>query len=111
MLSVSKGSLRHLDDLIVGGFGQYNPGATITVKQCQVGGFRNRWGERFLVLNTGIVAGMSGGPVVTPNGKVAGIAVTGAGREHELEDGDFEHGAIPIELLTAQRNAFALTQP
>ncbi len=90
--------LKALDNIFAFGFANYNPGNSLDVKNCQVSGFYKRNGERRIRINTGIIAGMSGGPVTLPNGKVIGVAATGADWEKEVDESK-EHGVIPIELL------------
>lgn len=94
----SADSLKHLDQLIVAGFPDYGIGDILTVRSSQVSSLIRRFGESRIRLNTGIVAGMSGGPVVHPNGDVVGIAVTGADWEGNMER-EADHGAIPIDVL------------
>lgn len=91
--------LKSLDSIYAIGFANYNIGNSLDIKSCQVSGFYKRSAERRIRINTGIIAGMSGGPVTTPNGSVIGIAVTGADREEDVDDSSKEHGVIPIELL------------
>jgi len=92
-------SLKPLSQLVAVGYANYNPGHSPDIKPCQISGFFKRKGERRIRVNTGIIAGMSGGPVTLPSGRVIGIAVTGADNESAVEDPSVEHGVIPIELL------------
>lgn len=89
-----------LDPLTVCGFGGYNEGDTLNIKPVVVSGFRRKRGlpEPRLLLNSGIVAGMSGGPVLNARHEVVGLAVTGAGREDEVDRAD-EHGVVPIATI------------
>jgi len=52
----------------------------------------------WLLINAGIVAGNSGGPVVDDRSKVIGIAVTGADHWQNVEDTE-NHGVVPIDAL------------
>ncbi|WPB81159.1 reverse transcriptase domain-containing protein [Archangium violaceum] len=92
-------ALKALDDLFVIGFANYNFGDSPEVKQCKVSGFGKKFGERRIKINTGIISGMSGGPVTLPDGSVIGVAVTGADYAGNVDESSVVHGVVPVELL------------
>ena len=61
-------------------------------------GFRPTHGVRRLLVNAAIVSGNSGGPVLSTNNKVVGIAVTGADCTENVGSTE-NHGVIPIDAL------------
>jgi S1-C subfamily serine protease len=68
--------LMHMSEVVVAGFPEHSPGATISVKQAKVSSFKPKHGVSSFQLDSGITKGNSGGPVVTPDGHVVGVAVT-----------------------------------
>lgn len=92
------GALRQMDHLMVAGHPNYRLGDTPVVVPGLVVGFRPVSGIRRILTNAAIVAGCSGGPAIGADGRVVGVAVTGADsftRANETED----HGVIPIDAL------------
>jgi S1-C subfamily serine protease len=91
-----------LDQVYVAGFPKYGLGDKATIKQCAIANRRVRHAVQEIVLTTGIVSGMSGGPLVSSSGRVIGVAAKGAdasvGHNEELAD---VHAAIAIEQLHA----------
>lgn len=85
--------------MAVAGFPNFRYGDSGIIVPGLVVGFRPVSGVRRLLTNAGIVAGMSGGPVLSNNHTVIGIAVTGANRM-ETVTGTEDHGVIPIEALS-----------
>ena len=92
------GALRQMDHLLVAGHPNYRLGDTPVVVPGLVVGFRPVSGIRRILTNAAIVAGCSGGPAIGADGRVVGVAVTGADsftRASETED----HGVIPIDAI------------
>jgi retron-type reverse transcriptase len=94
--------LKQLDDLYACGFPSYGYGDLITIRHCQVASIGKRFGVPRIMLNTGIIKGMSGGPVMLPNGQVVGIAITGSDHAGDVDVGGpkaQDNGAISIDAL------------
>jgi hypothetical protein len=84
--------------LLVAGYPNYRLGDSGHVAPGLVTGFRTVSGIRRILTNAAIVAGNSGGPVIGADGKVVGVAVTGAERP-DLTLLTENHGIIPIDAL------------
>ena len=90
--------LAQMDHLLVAGHPNYRQGDSPLVAPGIVVGFRPASGIRRILTNAAIVAGGSGGPVLDREGKVVGVAVTGA--ESLGEVGDTEDlGIVPIDAM------------
>ena len=86
------------DSVAVIGFPNYRLGDSGVINVGQISGFRTVSAIRRLLVNTSIVAGNSGGPVLNSNGAVIGVAVTGADRMENVPNTE-NHGVVPIDAL------------
>jgi S1-C subfamily serine protease len=87
-----------MDHILVAGFPNFRSGDSGLITPGIVTGFRVVSAIRRILTNAPIIAGNSGGPVLGADGKVIGVAVTGAentSTAHETEN----HGVIPIDAL------------
>ncbi|MGJ4748147.1 reverse transcriptase domain-containing protein [Leptospira sp. SA-E8] len=80
------------------GFPNYRLGDTGIDMPIVITGSRMVSGVERILVNTGIVAGNSGGPILDGNGHVVGVAVTGAENHGELDSTE-NHSFIPIKYL------------
>ena len=82
----------------IAGFPSYQFGDLCTINEAKVSSVRRKpFGLRIL-LDSGIYGGMSGGPVLSEDNEITGVAVTGADRP--TEDPDTENfGVVPISEL------------
>lgn len=94
----SADDLHQMDHIAVAGFPNYRLGDTGILSPGLVIGFRPTHGVRRLLVNAAIVSGNSGGPVLSTNNKVVGIAVTGADCTENVGSTE-NHGVIPIDAL------------
>lgn len=92
-------NLRPMDHLLVAGFPNYRLGDSGLVSPGLVSGFRTVSGIRRILTNTPIIAGNSGGPVVGADGRVIGVAVTGADAPEAAHTTE-NHGIVPIDALS-----------
>lgn len=90
--------IKLFDSILLVGFPNYNLGDTGIFKYGKICGSRMKSAVKRFLIDTSIIAGNSGGPVMNQNLEVIGVAVTGADR---MEDADRteEHGVIPINAL------------
>lgn len=86
------------DHIAVAGFPNHNFGDTGIFSPGLVVGFRVVSSIRRFLLNTPLIGGNSGGPVVSKNSKVIGVAVTGADKMENANETE-NHGVIPISAL------------
>ena len=91
-------SVKQGDRLILSGFPNYRIHDTDYRTEARVAGFRIVTMQRWILINGPIVAGNSGGPVLNQNGKVIGIAATGADSMDDAHKTE-HHGVIPITVL------------
>lgn len=77
-------SVNQGDRLTLAGFPNYRFGDTPYITEGRVAGFRTITAQRWILLSTPIIAGNSGGPVLDSNGRVVGIAATGADNMESL---------------------------
>lgn len=99
--SLRKGASNDLverSSVCLAGFPNYSPGASGWISNGTVTGFRPVSTVRRILINTPIIAGASGSPVLNSRNEVIGVAVTGADRM-ENADRTVDHGVIPIETL------------
>jgi len=85
-------------EVALAGYPAHGPGKSLSWKQGIVSGFQMKSTIRRYLVSFGIVSGASGSPLLTLDGKVVGIAVTGADFEHE-QDQTTNHGAIPVSAI------------
>jgi len=80
-------------------FSSYRKGDSGILSPGLIIDYRMVSGIRRLLVNTPIITGNSGGPVLNSKSEVIGIAVTGSDR---IEDaGETEnHGVVPIDTLS-----------
>ncbi|MCT7973408.1 S1 family peptidase [Laspinema olomoucense] len=90
--------VQQLDELTVIGYPNYRYGDTGTIVPGIVSGFRTVSTITRILTNAPIIAGNSGGPVLNSQGRVIGVAVTGAERMTEAQETE-DHGVIPIDAL------------
>jgi hypothetical protein len=94
----SASALQQLDPISALGFPNYRRGDSGVFLPGLVVGFRMVSGVRRVLANANFVGGMSGGPVLGPDGAVVGVVVTGA-RSAGESDLTENHAFIPIEAL------------
>jgi S1-C subfamily serine protease len=98
-MNVSDSSeLNQLDPIAVVGFPNYRYGDTGVINIGHISGFRMVSGIRRILVNTPLIAGNSGSPVIDDKGKVIGVAVTGADKMENAHQTE-HHGVIPIDAL------------
>lgn len=113
LLRGSAADMKQLDPLAVVGFPNYRFGDSGTIVTGNVAGFRVVSGIRRLLTSAPIITGTSGGPVLDGQGRVVGVAVTGAPRMDQVRETE-NHGVIPIDaldLITPQASSPSLAQP
>lgn len=86
------------DHVAVAGFPNHNHGDTGIFSPGLAIGFRPVSGIRRLLVNTPLIAGNSGGPIISGDGKVIGVAVTGADKMESAATTE-DHGVIPISAI------------
>lgn len=86
------------DHIAVAGFPNHNFGDSGIFSPGLIIGFRVVSSIRRLLLNTPLIGGNSGGPVVTKDDEVIGVAVTGAENMESANETE-NHGVIPIQAL------------
>lgn len=89
--------------IVVAGYPNFRLGDSGWVSSGSVAGFRTVSTVRRILVDTPIIAGCSGGPVLDAQNRVVGVAVTGADRM-EHADGTEHHGVIPIETIDTLRS-------
>lgn len=94
----SADNLKVMNHVAVAGFPNYRHGDTGVIIPGLVVGFRMVSGIRRILTNASIIAGNSGGPVLSANNLVIGIAVTGADMMEKAQETE-NHGIVPIEAL------------
>lgn len=95
------------DSIYLVGFANYAPGSTISIKRAQASQFRVRSGVKRLEVNTGIVTGMSGGPVLDSQERVVGIAITGSDSHKDIDHPEVKHGVVLWSEFLAMRSQSA----
>jgi RNA-directed DNA polymerase len=86
------------DQITLLGYPNFSPGATITKNSGKVTSFRNLHGIKHVIIDTPILTGNSGGPVLDADNRVIGVAVRGIDSGGAAHDTDV-YGVIPIEML------------
>lgn len=94
----SADALAEMDRILLAGYPNYREGDTGRVAAGSVAGFRTVSGIRRVLIDTPVIRGNSGGPVLSSTGEVVGIAVTGADRMEDAGETE-NHGVIPTEAL------------
>jgi S1-C subfamily serine protease len=94
----SADDLQMADKILVAGYPNYRLGDTGTVTPGSITGFRMVSSIRRMLVDTPIIAGASGGPVLDDEGQVIGVAVTGADRMENAGNTE-NHGVVPIDAL------------
>lgn len=87
-----------LSSVTLFGFPNYRIGDSGYVAVTFVAGDRAQSGVRRLLVNAGIIRGMSGCPVLDGSGRVIGVAVTGADRMDRLRETE-DQSVTPIDAL------------
>ncbi len=96
-------ALKEGDQVIIGGYPNFAPGHTGTVKDGRVVGRHAFYSPPRMLVDTAIVTGTSGGPVLDRIGnRVVGIAVTGSDSEETVSETE-RHGVIPLVALRKLR--------
>jgi S1-C subfamily serine protease len=90
--------LVRMDHLAICGYPNYRFGDSGIFSPALVIGFRPQSGINRILINTPLIAGTSGGPIVGRTGNVVGVAVTGADKMENANTTE-NHGVIPIEAL------------
>jgi RNA-directed DNA polymerase len=85
------------EEVMVLGFPRYSLGASGISFKTTVIGDRLHFGVKRILVDTPIVVGTSGGPVLNMDGKVVGIAVCGI--KDITETIELESGFVPIDVL------------
>jgi S1-C subfamily serine protease len=93
----NNGEVKQRDRITLVGFPNYQYGDTPHISDGYVSGFRMKSAIKRMRIDTPIIAGSSGGPVLKA-GKVIGVAVTGADRMENANETE-NHGVIPIDAL------------
>ena len=88
----------HMDHLGICGFPNYRFGDSGVFSPGLVVGFRPQSSITRFLINTALIAGMSGGPIVDRTGNVIGVAVTGADKMENSNQTE-NHGVIPIQAI------------
>lgn len=91
-------NLNQMDHVAVAGFPNYNFGDHGIFSPGLIVGFRVYSGIRHLLINAPLISGNSGGPAISKDNKVVGIAVTGAEKMSEAHQTE-KHGIIPIDVI------------
>ena len=95
----TKDAIRQMDEVIVLGYPNYNPGDSIRVIEAKIASTRNYSGVKMYGIDNIIYVGNSGGPVLTKGErKVIGIVTRGTYNINTAMENDFS-GFIPISAL------------
>lgn len=97
-LHIADSETKQMDHVAVCGFPNFRLGDSGVLSPGIVVGTRMQSGVQRLLTNAGIVAGMSGGPVIGANNQVVGVCVTGADNFSDTRDTE-DQSIIPIEAL------------
>ena len=86
------------DHIAAAGFPNYRYGDSGFLSPGLVVGFRPIQGINRIIVNIGLVSGISGGPGINKEGKVVGICATGAPANSKIHDTE-NHSLIPSNAL------------
>jgi S1-C subfamily serine protease len=96
-LKAAPGKVRLHQEVMVVGFPKWDKDSSGTILQTQVTGKRKCFQHLRFTVDTPIIAGSSGGPVIDWRGRVVGVASGGPGNREDLDD--VESRFIPIEAV------------
>lgn len=91
------------DHIATAGFPNYRYGDSGFLSPGLVVGFRPVQGITRIIVNIGLVSGISGGPGIDKDGKVVGICATGAPSNSKIHDTE-NHSLIPANALSRYFN-------
>jgi S1-C subfamily serine protease len=91
-------NMKQLAPVTVAGYPNFSPGDSGYITEGQVTGFRTISAIKNILVSNVLVEGNSGGPAFDINGKVIGVAVTGA-QNFVGANRTEKHGLIPINAL------------
>lgn len=77
------------DEVLVVGFPSYAPGASVQVYPATATGTKMLHGVELVILDSGILVGMSGGPVFGKDGTFVGVAIRGGTSPDDLGRNEF----------------------
>lgn len=99
-LEASRLHVKRLTPVTVLGFPNHNIGDTGFVSAGHVTGFRRDPSseETLMLINSMIITGNSGGPVLDSTGKVIGLAVRGAKNQKQAQETEF-HAVMPVSVV------------
>ncbi|HMI04870.1 MAG TPA: serine protease [Pedobacter sp.] len=98
LVSGESDSIQINDHIAVAGFPNHNYGDTGIFSPGLIVGFRMVSSIRRMLVNTPLIGGTSGGPILSYENKVIGVAVTGADKMENAALTE-NHGVIPISAL------------
>ncbi len=92
-------SMKHGAEITLAGWPDFGPGDDITLRPGVVVGFKTVSTIQRIRLNLPVIYGNSGGPAFDSQGRLVGVAVTGAGTLAEAEKAK-DNSLVPIGALT-----------
>lgn len=97
-LEISNVKVKRLTPVMVLGFPNFNDGDTGSAYTGKVSGFRTYFDTPFILIDTTIIGGNSGGPVLDIYGKVIGIAARGGASQSKAQNTEF-NAVVPVSEL------------
>ena len=94
----SANDLQQQDSIKLYGFPNYAPGNQCAIRSGHVTDFQIVSAIRKILIDTSIIAGNSGGPVLDSQNRVIGVAAKGADSENNASTTN-RHEVIPIDAL------------